>query len=117
MKRFILGSLSVLLLSAAVAPAAQAEMTPAAPPENAETIGMAVTPFNLVFLAYHGFLEDEGISKYNTLISDYQTGRVTAQDLVQVAVTMRRLSPDVLTNRGYVNSVERQLQSLSTMAN
>jgi len=117
MKRFILGSLSVLLLSAAVTPAAQAEMTPAAPPVNAETIGMAVTPFNLVFLAYHGFLEDDGISKYNALISDYQTGRVTAQDLVQVAVTMRRLSPDALTNRGYVNSVERQLQSLSTMDN
>jgi hypothetical protein len=117
MKRFILGGLSVLLLSAAVVPAAQAEMAPATPPANADTIGMAVTPFNLVFLAYHGFFEDEGISKYNTLISDYQVGRVTAQNLIQVGITMRRLAPDTLMNRAYVNSVERQLQSLSTMDN
>jgi hypothetical protein len=112
MKRFILGGISILLLSTVAVPAAQAQVTPEAPPENAEEIGMAVTPFNLVFLAYQGFFESEGIPKFNSLISAYQTGRLDVEDLVQVAIDMRRLSPDTLSDERYLTAVERQLRSL-----
>jgi hypothetical protein len=112
MKRIILGGLSLLLLSTAAAPAAFAQATSEAPPENAETLGMAVTPFNLVFLAYQGFFENEGIPKFNRLITEHQAGRVTSEDLVEVAINMRRLPADTINNRGYLSAVERQLESL-----
>jgi hypothetical protein len=114
MKRFILGSLSMLLLSAAIAPAVQAQVTPEAPPANAETIGMAVTPFNLVFLAYQGFFESEGIPKFNQLIAGYEQGEVTAENLVEVAIGMRRLPPDTINNQAYLTAVKHQLASLDT---
>jgi hypothetical protein len=112
MKRFILGGLSMLMLSAVAAPAVQAQSTPEAPPANAEVLGMAVTPFNLVFLAYQGFFESEGIPKYNGLISGYQNGQIKPEDLVRVGISMRRLSPDTLNNQGYLRSVTQQLDSL-----
>jgi hypothetical protein len=112
MKRIILSGLSLLLLSTAAAPAVYAQTTSEAPPENAETLGMAVTPFNLVFLAYQGFFESEGIPKFNQLISDYAAGRVTPEDLVEVAISMRRLPAETMSNRGYLFAVERQLDSL-----
>jgi hypothetical protein len=124
MKRFILSGLSLLLVSSAIAlpaqaqstsiaPALLAQATPAAPPENAEMLGMAVTPVNLVFLAYQGFFESEGIPKFNSLISGYQSGNVTAQKLVQVAIDMRRLSPNTLNDRRYLSSVNHQLNALT----
>jgi hypothetical protein len=125
MKRFILSSLSLLLVSGAIVPAVQAQSTsaiapvlqaqatPAAPPENAETLGMAVTPVNLVFLAYQGFFESEGIPKFNALISGYQSGNVTAQKLVQVAIDMKRLAPTALSDRRYLSSVNHQLEALT----
>jgi hypothetical protein len=112
MKRLMLSGLSVLLLSAVAASAATAQVTPEAPPENAETIGMAVTPFRLVFLAYQGFFESEGIPKFNDLITDYQTGRISAEDLVKVAIDMRRLPPDTINNDRYLSSVEQHFRSL-----
>jgi hypothetical protein len=117
MKRFILGGLSLLMLSAVAAPAVQAQATSEAPPANAEVLGMAVTPFNLVFLAYQGFFESEGIPKYDGLISGYQSGRVKPEDLVKVGISMRRLSPDTLNNRGYLRAVENQLNSLYGSSN
>jgi hypothetical protein len=113
MKRFILGTLSMMLLSTAIAPMVQAQVTPAAPPAEAETLGMAVTPFNLVFLAYQGFFESEGIPKFNGLENGYRQGDVTAESLVKVAVSMRRLTPDAINNQAYLTAVKHQLDSLS----
>jgi hypothetical protein len=113
MKRLILGSLSMLVLSTAIAPLVQAQVTPEAPPANAETVGMAVTPFNLVFLAYQGFFESEGIPKFDRLTNGYRQGDVTAESLVKVAVDMRRLTPDALDNQAYLTAVKHQLDSLS----
>lgn len=113
MKRLILSGLSMLLISGAIAPAVQAQVTPEAPPANAEVLGMAVTPFNLVFLAYQGFFESEGIAKFSSLIDDYREGDVTAENLVEVAISMRRLSPDTLSDRTYVSAVRHQLDALT----
>jgi hypothetical protein len=125
MNRLILSGLSLLLVSSAIVPAVQAQSTstiapvlqaqatPAAPPENAEMLGMAVTPVNLVFLAYQGFFESEGIPKFNSLISGYKSGNVTAQKLIQVAIDMKRLSPSALNDRRYLSSVTHQLNALT----
>ncbi len=113
MKRFILATLSTVLLSTAIAPMVQAQVTPEAPPANAETLGMAVTPFNLVYLAYQGFFESEGIPKFNGLTTSYRQGDVTAESLVKVAITMRRLVPDTVNNRAYLAAVKHQLDALT----
>ncbi|NJR40675.1 MAG: hypothetical protein HC781_19905 [Leptolyngbyaceae cyanobacterium CSU_1_4] len=113
MKRLILGTLATVLLSTAIAPIVQAQVTPEAMPADAETLGMAVTPFNLVYLAYQGFFESEGIPKFNGLTNSYRQGDVTAESLVKVAVSMRRLAPDTVTNRAYLSAVDHQLSSLS----
>jgi len=113
MKRLVLSSLSVLLFASAAAPAF-AQATPAEPPANAATIGMAVNPFNLVFLAYQGFFESEGIPKFNALVSAHQNGQVTAADLVRVAVGMRRLPESALNDRSFIDAVNRQLTAIDT---
>jgi hypothetical protein len=113
MKRFILGTLSTVLLSTAIAPMVQAQVTPAAPPAEAETLGMAITPFNLVFLAYQGFFESEGIPKFSGLEDGYRQGDVTAESLVKVAVSMRRLTPDAINNKAYLTAVKHQLDALT----
>ena len=122
MNRLILGSLSVLLLSAATAPTIKAGMaaTPIAQstvatermPERVTT-RMAVTPFNLVFLAFHGFFEQEGIPSSMGLLSAYTKGKVTAKDLVKIAIAMNRLPSNTLDNQSYINQVDSQLKSLS----
>ncbi|MCU0571024.1 MAG: hypothetical protein MUF49_31210, partial [Oculatellaceae cyanobacterium Prado106] len=92
---------------------AQAQVSVAAPPANAETLGMAVTPFNLVFLAYQGFFESEGIPKFNALVDGYKRGEITPERLIQVAIDMQRLTPDSLSDRSYVRSVQHQLRALT----
>ena len=123
MNRLILGSLSVLLLSAATAPTIKAGMaaTPIAQstvatermPERVTT-RMAVTPFNLVFLAFHGFFEQEGIPSSMGLLSAYTKGKVTAKDLVKIAIAMNRLPSNTLDNQNFINQVDAQLKSLAT---
>jgi hypothetical protein len=114
MKRIILGSLPILMMASTIMPlSAQAQVSVAAPPANAETLGMAVTPFNLVFLAYQGFFESEGIPKFNGLIDGYEEGSVTPENLIEVAIKMRRLTPETLNNRTYISSVNHQLRALS----
>jgi hypothetical protein len=113
MKRLILAALPALFLATAAVLPAQAQVSAAAPPANAETVGMAVTPFNLVFLAYQGFFESEGIPKFAGLASGFEDGSVTPESLIQVAVKMERLTPDALTDRTYISAVRHQLRALS----
>jgi hypothetical protein len=123
MNRLILGSLSVLLLSTTIVPTVKAEVT--ATPMAQATVAtepmperiatrMAVTPFNLVFLAFHGFFEKEGIPSSMSLVSAYVRGKVTANDLVKIAIAMNRLPSNTLNNRNYINQVDAQLKSLAS---
>jgi hypothetical protein len=74
---------------------------------------MAVTPFNLVFLAFHGFFEPQGIPSSMDLLSSYRNQKITAVDLVKIAVDMNRLPQSALTDRGYLNAVNSQLEDLA----
>jgi hypothetical protein len=99
MKRLIIGTLSALFLSAAIAPVVRAET-------------VEVTPAQLLSLAENGYLQDQGIPRAATLINEYQAGRITARDLVQAAIRDGRLTPDTLNNREYLNAVAQQAQGL-----
>ncbi|MDZ8259211.1 hypothetical protein [Nostoc sp. ChiQUE01b] len=68
-------------------------------------------PFNLAFLAYQGYLKDQGIPSGGTLLFKYQTGFLTAKDVVQAAIRANKLPAQVLNDQSYVNAVELQMKS------
>ncbi|MEH1967474.1 hypothetical protein [Nostoc sp.] len=70
-------------------------------------------PFNTAFLAYQGYLKEQGIPSGSALISEYQIGNLTAKDVVQAAVRANKLSAQVLNDQSYLNAVESQLTSFS----
>ena len=69
--------------------------------------------FNLVSSAYRGDFEEEGINSYAVLVTDYQDGQLTAEDLVQAAVDAGELSPSALEDDSYIEAVDSQLYSLA----
>lgn len=115
MKRFVLGSLSLLLLCTS-APSVSAQ--PAA--INSRSAGITslfveqTTPFNLVHLTYRGYFHDLGISGYNTFLSAIRTGRIDAEEIVKVAIAADRLPEAALLDRSYISSVESQLKALES---
>jgi hypothetical protein len=115
MKLIVLTNLSILLVCAII-PVAQAQSTSTSS-VDVTSVYATVTPFDLVSLAYQGFLEGQGIPKFNGLIFGYRTGKVTAEELVQAAIDTRRLSPDTINDRRYLTAVERHLESLFTNSN
>jgi hypothetical protein len=113
MKRMILGGLSVLLFTAVVAPAVKAEVNTATMPLRTTIASPAVTPFNLVSLAYQGFLTEAGVPKFSSLLNQYSLGQFTAEELVQGAIASNRLPASAIEDEGYVRSVDQQLRSLA----
>ena len=69
--------------------------------------------FNLVSSAYRGDFEDQGINSYAVLISNYETGELTAEDLVQAAIDAGELSPSAMEDNSYVEAVDLQLNALT----
>lgn len=111
MQRLILSGLSVLLISALQTPSVKAEMSAFKPSMNATIT--EVLPFNLVYLGYQGYFEDQGVPSNGAFVAGIHSGRVDAMKLVQIAIERGRLSPETLNNQGYLNSVETQLQNFS----
>jgi hypothetical protein len=100
MKRLASASLIVLALSvAAFAPEAKAETK--------------LSSFNVATLAYQGQFTENGIPGYNSLEAGVNSGRITAEDVVQAAIDAGRLSETTLEDNAFVTAVERHLQSLS----
>lgn len=69
--------------------------------------------FNLVSSAYRGQYEAQGINSYAVMVSNYNSGELTAEDLINAAVEAGELSPSALEDQSYVEAVELQLESLS----
>jgi hypothetical protein len=111
---------TTLLLSAVISPfAAQSQTNRVAPTSlNPYVVNphpvTQVSPFNLAYLAYQGYLRDQGIPRAGALINELVSGRVTAQDIMQAAVKANRLSEDTLNDRGYRSALEGQLQEFTT---
>ncbi|MCL1467602.1 hypothetical protein [Argonema galeatum] len=115
MKRLIISGLSVLLLSAVTAPAVRSQSTDnnrstSSSPSTTSTFELE--PFNLVFMAYQGYFQEQGIPSAEGLIFAYRTGTVSAEDLVQSAVKANRLPSAIMADDEYLNAVEVQLRSL-----
>lgn len=74
--------------------------------------GSYLQPFNIVFLAYQGYLEGQGIPSMGTLLYEYQIGKVTAKDVVEAGVKAKKLPAEVINDEYYLSAVELQLSSL-----
>jgi len=117
MKRVILSALSVLALSGFVAPAAFAELSieqktaVVSSTLNRQT-SSELSPNGLVTSAYRGRYLNQGIPSYAQLHHAYASGRVTAEDLIRVAIAQGQLSPDTLSDAGYIGTVDTKLGSL-----
>ena len=74
-------------------------------------------PFNIAFLAYQGAFKEQGIPSAGNLIFRFQTGKLTAKDVVQAAIKANKLPAQVLNDEGYVNAVESQFTSMINGSN
>ncbi|MEH1851180.1 MAG: hypothetical protein V7L11_05690 [Nostoc sp.] len=69
--------------------------------------------FNTAFLAYQGYLKNQGIPSAGALVFAYQTETLTAKDVVQAAVKDNKLPAEVLNDKDYINAVDLELKWLS----
>ncbi|MGV0107287.1 SLH domain-containing protein [Nostoc sp. DSM 114160] len=69
-------------------------------------------PFDAVFLADRGNLKAQGGLSSSALVSQSQTGNLTALNVVKTAVNAKKLpTQKALNDKGYLNAVELQLTS------
>ncbi len=114
MKRLIAAVLSTLVIAVASPSAVKAQSDSVdSSASNLVTISNPVdsqlTPFDLAFFAYRGYLKDEGIPSGQLLATDLEAGNVSAKDIVQAAIKAHRLSEQMLTDPGYLNALESEL--------
>jgi hypothetical protein len=100
MKSVFVSSLSALILCLNLSPAAKAEVA-------------QIAPFNLVNQARNGSFEDQGIPSHARFTAAVKARRIQAEDLVKAAIAQKKLSPETLNDRRYLNIVELKLNSLS----
>lgn len=113
MKRLIATSLSALLLAAVGAPAVWAESpTSLSANYSTTTAQPSIGAFNLVYLAYQGYLESQGIPRAGLLLTEAIAGNISAEQLVRAAIKDGRLSAAVLTNKPYLADVQYELDHL-----
>lgn len=115
MKRLMLSSLSILLISAVTAPTVRAETTALNPTRLNSTSTAQLTPFNLATLAHRGYFQQQGIPSHLAFSAAYHLGQIRAVDIVQAAVKANRLSTDFLTDQEYLTAVEAQLRQLENI--
>jgi hypothetical protein len=78
-----------------------------------QTTIRSISPNELVSLAYRGVFRDQGIPGYAALAHAYAAHQVTARDLVRVAIDVKKLPPETLSDTGYLNIVDTKLADLS----
>ncbi len=101
--------IATLLLSIAILPAAAQSQTTVATTYAVNQ----VQPFNLAYLAYQGYFKDLGIPSNGALLNAISFGKVTAQDIIQAAVKVNRLSEQSISDRSYHDHLEKQLKELA----
>ena len=109
MKTSILISLSALTFSLVAVPVLAQEI--ASRHFSTGSI-MEITPFNLVTNSYQGHFVDQGIPSNAAFITQVESGKITAEDLVEIAISQGRLAPETLDDQAYLHSVEIHLDSL-----
>ena len=117
MKRFILAGLSAVLVSSTIMPGVKAQtqaekLTTYNPSVTNKAFTSHLTPFQIVYLAYRGNFRSQGIPSYGSLLSAHQSGKITAKNIVQIAVNANLIPDNILADKGYLNLVEEQLKGL-----
>ncbi|MER3478781.1 MAG: hypothetical protein C4287_22890, partial [Leptolyngbya sp. ERB_1_2] len=90
MKRFIAAVLSTLVIAVASPSTVKAQSdsvdsSVSNPATTSNPVGDQLTPFDLAFFAYRGYLQDEGIASGQLLATELEAGNVSAKDIVQAA--------------------------------
>lgn len=121
MKFALLGSLPALVLPCAIAFNANAMPSIAGNSlakmaSTAQNSTEQATPFQLVFLAWHGYLRPQGVPSAGKLDWEYQAGEITAEDLVKAGVQADRVASGTLNDRAYINAVDAELRDLVTLS-
>jgi hypothetical protein len=121
MKRLIATGLSVMLLFAASNPAnaqtrhgKEVSANQTVQNNTSSNIDSNLTPFNLVFLGYQGYLKNQGIPSYGAFISEYQLMNIHGRELVKAGIEARLLPADTLMNQKYVHAVDNQLLAFNS---
>jgi hypothetical protein len=115
MKLTTLINSGILLAAITLIPGIAAAQTPTNNSSNqAVNSKIYVQPFNTAFLAYQGYLKEQGIPSAGALVFAYQTGNLTANDVVQAAVKANKLPTEVLNDQSYLSAVDSQLTSFSS---
>ncbi|MBV9386558.1 MAG: hypothetical protein JOZ78_09045 [Chroococcidiopsidaceae cyanobacterium CP_BM_ER_R8_30] len=112
MKSLLIGSLSVLLLTAVAVPVANGQPVTLNSATTSSFSRQYLTPFKLVHLAYQGYFKDQGIPGYSALVMAHEDGKVSAEDLVVSAVKANRLSAQLLRDQEYFSAVDTELWEL-----
>ncbi len=109
--------ITTLLLSVAILPTvAQSQTTLPTVSSNPSMANQSsanqLSPFNLAYLAYQGYLEDQGIPSSSALLNAIASKTITAQDIIQAAVKAHQLPEQMLSNQGYRHNLDDQLDGL-----
>ncbi len=80
------------------------------PPATAADI--SISAVDLVQLARNGYLQEQGIPQFNQLAFAYRSGELSAEDVINAAITANRLSRDVADDPGYLETVDHFLNDL-----
>ena len=108
MKRILIGTLSTILLSTIAVPAFGQVSLGSNRPLNI----VEITPFDLVTGAYQGRFENQGIPSNAIFLAQVRSNRISAEDLVESAISAGRLSEDTLYDQSYLSSVESFMNNL-----
>jgi hypothetical protein len=141
MRSLVFGTLSLLMMSAAMSPTLRAQETipnnstdrgntsipilqqPEGMPNNSTQTGNTsnstrmTTPFNLAYKAYHGAFSEQGIPGYDAFLTGYRTGEFSGKDVVKSAVDANQLSSQLLSDQEYIDAVDAQLEDLAAGSN
>lgn len=117
MKPILIASLSTLTLCA-IASTAKADPSPVGLNSTGSSYPIQeaikqTTPVDLVNLARHGYLRDQGIPSGGKLDWEYQAGDITAEKLVKAGIQAHRVPSLALNDRAYLNAVEAELRDLT----
>jgi hypothetical protein len=114
-KRILLAGLSVLMMST-TAPAVAETHTVQNGAIAQATENKAVrqlSPKELVTMAERGEFREQGIPSHGRLADAAATRRITATDLVKVAIAAEKLSPETMNDTRYLNAVANFLARLN----
>lgn len=101
---------STSIFGAAIAILGAASSVLAADVVTGTPVRSPYTPEALVTAAYNNRLD--GISSFAVLESDVAEGNIEPEDLVRVAIANGRLSPEHLSDRGFLNAVDFELRNI-----